>query len=106
LIRVPGPMWMGGRCSAALVALAVVVAGCGGSERAADGAPITDVTCGDLRTKNSWRSVASDLANELTDQAPSGQTVTKYERALRTVCAGAADDFKPEREARKLRERQ
>ena len=88
---------------AALVALAVASAGLGCSARETRGAPITDVTCGELREKNSWRSAASELANELTDQTPSAQTVTKYERALRTVCNGAAADLKPEREARKLR---
>jgi hypothetical protein len=89
---------------AALIALAVAGAGCGGSDRAADGTPITDVTCGELREKDSWRSVASELADELTDQPPSAATVAKYETALRRVCTGAAADFKPEREARKLRE--
>jgi len=91
---------------AALIALALAGTGCGGSERAADGTPITDVTCGELREKDSWRSVASDLADELTDQAPSAATVAKYESALRKVCTGAAADLKPEREARKLREGQ
>jgi hypothetical protein len=62
------------------------------------------VTCGEIREKDSWRSVASELANELTDQPPSAATVGKYETALRRVCTGAAADFKPEREARKLRE--
>jgi hypothetical protein len=78
------------------------LAGCG--SRDVDGSPITDTTCGELRDKDSWRSVGSEMAHALTDQPPSARTVRAYETAFRTACRGAAADFKPERRARELRE--
>ena len=83
--------------------MCLFVVGCGNSEHVSDYA---DTTCGEIRADNSWRAVASELAAVLTDanQEPSKRTTDAYERAYRKACAGASDDFKPQRRVQELRE--
>ncbi len=91
------------RLSSIAALVLVLVAGCGDSEHVSD---YEDTTCGEIRANNSWRAVASELATVLTDanQEPSDRTIDAYERAYRKACAGAPDDFKPQRRVQKLRE--
>jgi hypothetical protein len=86
--------------TAALVCL--VGAGCGGSEHVSE---YENTTCEEIRADKSWRAVASELAEVLTDanQKPSEDRIDTYERLYRKACAGAPDDFKPQRRVQELR---
>ena len=65
-----------------------------------------NTTCGEIRADKSWRAVASELGEVLTDgnQKPSKDRIDTYERLYRKACAGAPDDFKPQRRVQLLRE--
>ncbi len=86
---------------AVLVAFSLLLAPACGEK---SGLEIEDVTCGELKERNSWNAVATDQADLVTDGDPRPETVAEYEGHFRAACAGAADDFKPLDRVTELRE--